>query len=80
MGVWRFIVTLYGEEQVWMPEIPREWPDACDFPPCDICQGRLTRRQYEYPGKDDVVHTGYRYTLTHYGRRHDAFRVLRKAS
>lgn len=80
MGVWRFIVTLYGEEQVWMPELPREWPEASDFPPCDICQGRLTRRQYEYAGKDNVAYTGYRYTLTHYGKFHDRHKRIPRAA
>jgi len=72
MGLWRIGFGIYGEEETWIPDrgFPKEWPECSDSPPCPICVGLLKRRKYHYPGKDGEQHTGYRYTLTHYGKRH----------
>ena len=80
MGVWRIGFGLYGERETWIPDrgMPNEWPECSDAPPCDICMGMLERRKYEYTGKDNQPYTGYRYTLTHYGRRHDAYRTTER--
>lgn len=73
MGLWRIGYDLYGECETWVPERSKfEWPAESDSPPCDICTGKLVRRKYTFRGKDDQIeHSGYRYTLTHYGRDHD---------
>ena len=74
MGLWRIGFGLYGEEETWIPErgMPREWPQVADehCVPCDVCIGLLKRRRFEFPGKDGQQHTGYRYSLTHYGKKH----------
>jgi hypothetical protein len=76
MGLWRIGYGLYGEEETWIPELKREWPQEAEMPPCDICVGRLTRRRYTFTGKDDKqTYSGYRYVITHYGREHDRFKV-----
>jgi hypothetical protein len=77
MGVWRIGFGLYGETETWVPErgMPREWPAIGDTVPCDICVGELSRRRFTYTAKDGETQTGYRYTLTHYGKRHDRRRA-----
>ena len=76
MGLWRISHGIYGEQETWIPERAREWPAEADTPPCDICQGRLSRRRFRFAGKDGQDHTGYRYDLTHYGKAHDQYRRI----
>jgi len=80
VGTWRIGFGLYGEHETWIPERgdPREWPAASDATPCDICVGRLQRRKYQFTGKDNQVYSGYRYTVTHYGKIHDKYRAVER--
>ena len=78
MGLWRIGFGLYGEEETWIPDrgVRSDWPDSSDFPPCDICVGCLTRRRYQFAGKDGQQYSGYRYQITHYGKAHDRYKAV----
>lgn len=79
MGLWRIGHSIYGEEETWIPERTKfDWPKEAETPPCDICVGKLQRRRFKFAGRDGQDHTGYRYSLTHYGKIHDRQVVERR--